>query len=65
MPSIVFNGIAYWSSPTDTIKARLTDTVNGRRTVKRVPLPGIDVIEMLPPSCLTALMHDVHADTAA
>ena len=55
MPSIVFSGIAYWSSPTDTIKARLTDTVNGNRTVKRVPLPGIDMIVMLPPSCLTAL----------
>ena len=33
----------------------MLDDVKGKRTVKLVPLPGIDMIEMLPPSCLTAL----------
>ncbi|MCY1550307.1 hypothetical protein D9M68_865520 [compost metagenome] len=54
MPSMVFSGMAYRSSPDNTISARLTDTVNGRRMEKRVPAPGVESMLMEPPSCLTS-----------
>ncbi|MCY1427143.1 hypothetical protein D9M71_429770 [compost metagenome] len=54
MPSMVFSGMAYCSSPRCTISARLIDTVNGRRIRKRAPLPCADSILIEPPSCLTS-----------
>ena len=53
--SICTNGTAKYLSPALTIKASDTATVNGKRMVKREPLPLSESTVTTPPSCLTSL----------
>ena len=53
------------ASPSLTRIAWVTASVNGRRSMKVVPLPCSDSIDSEPPSCLISLCNDVHADAAS
>ena len=64
-PSTVASGSAYTSSATRTMSAWLIARVNGRRIVKREPVPGVDSMNKSAAELLDLGRHHVHAHAAA